>query len=304
MTALPECEQQNARLVDFAYGELQDAPRRALEQHLLGCARCQADLVALRATRNVMASLEPLQAPESGVESLLAYAAAQAEQPRASRRPAWQRWLFAAVPTAALAAIIGTVALRLDPRALAPSATRTEAALPAPLPEPAPVAAPPSAAAAADKAPVEPSFDREGERAVGGLSPEPQAAPPVLGAGRARAHHRVAPKVAPPNDGSALGGGLGRDGYLQKDRAAPAPVAAEKSKPSRAPALNLAPAAAPLPPRPPRPLPRPRPPAAPRRSCLRKRRERRRGAGIRAPGQDPRRRKNPRRSTTRRTRRP
>lgn len=83
-------------LLDYAYGELEGAPRKDVEAHVAGCERCRTALAEISGTRSLMSGLEPEPAPEAGLQSLLAYAeqaaksrAQEAHAPRASRIWSW-----------------------------------------------------------------------------------------------------------------------------------------------------------------------------------------------------------------------
>jgi hypothetical protein len=72
-----DCDDVNARLLDLVYGEGDARERKALQEHVDGCARCRADLEALGRTRaTVRARLD--DAPPPGARSRILEAAAQA----------------------------------------------------------------------------------------------------------------------------------------------------------------------------------------------------------------------------------
>jgi Putative zinc-finger len=121
----------NARLLDLVYGEAPPTERQALEAHVAGCARCQADLAALGHTRaRVRAALDDQPAPSAAHARILqaaaaavAPAAAVAVRPQAAAAPParavvparslslWERlratWTFPTLAT------IGAVAVML-----------------------------------------------------------------------------------------------------------------------------------------------------------------------------------------------
>lgn len=122
------CASVDALLLDYAYGELDGAPRRKVEAHLSGCVACRTALMAMAETRHAMAALTPEPAPEAGLESLLAYAQQARPQPRRTR---FWAWLVPAlsVAGASAAALLLVVGRTGDPAlSLAP----TPAAAPAP----------------------------------------------------------------------------------------------------------------------------------------------------------------------------
>jgi hypothetical protein len=102
------------RLLDFAYGELQPAEARVVEQHLEGCARCAEALADIRGVRTSMSRLSLAPAPDAGLESLLAYAQQSARRAAAGPAPRpswWRRWLVPAVGLAAVS-VFGIVVHR------------------------------------------------------------------------------------------------------------------------------------------------------------------------------------------------
>jgi len=117
-TESPDCARHDALLLEYAYGELAEASRQELEKHLPSCSTCQAELAALRSTRQTMSALVPEPAPEAGLASLLVYAQQQAERQARPARPKWMGWLLGVVPTAAAVVIVATVALHLHSRPL------------------------------------------------------------------------------------------------------------------------------------------------------------------------------------------
>jgi anti-sigma factor RsiW len=88
-------EPRREELLDLALGLLEPEEARALEAHAERCAACRAELAALRQTRQLVAGLPPLPAPERGAAVLLAAARQAAEAAAEARRPRWAlpRWL-------------------------------------------------------------------------------------------------------------------------------------------------------------------------------------------------------------------
>lgn len=104
-------EPRRGELLDLALGLLEPAEARALEAHAAECAACRAELAALRRTREVLASLPPIEAPERGAPVVLAAARQAAE---AARRPGWAapRWLWGGTLGLAGAAALAVLVLR------------------------------------------------------------------------------------------------------------------------------------------------------------------------------------------------
>ncbi|MCE9672744.1 zf-HC2 domain-containing protein [Myxococcus stipitatus] len=112
------------RLLDFAYGELATAEAQAVEAHLQGCTRCTQALADIRGVRLTMAHLSTEAAPDTGLDSLLAYAQQSARRAAAGPAPApsrWRRWLLPVLGVACVA-MLGLFVLR-------PQAPAHEAAL-------------------------------------------------------------------------------------------------------------------------------------------------------------------------------
>jgi anti-sigma factor RsiW len=106
------------QLLDLALGLLEPGEVAALEAHVAGCEACRDELVALRRTRQLLASLEPIEAPARGAAQVLAAARRAAEATPASwpwRRTA-PRWLWGGGLGLAGAAALAVLVLR-DPAA-------------------------------------------------------------------------------------------------------------------------------------------------------------------------------------------
>lgn len=74
------CQEVLARLPDLVEGELADADRRAVEEHLAGCDWCERFGGAYAATvRGVRASLAPAPVPDDVGERLARRLAAELE---------------------------------------------------------------------------------------------------------------------------------------------------------------------------------------------------------------------------------
>ena len=61
------CEQ----LLDYVYGELDDARKKAFEEHLTGCARCQSEAASFGRVRAAVKRVMPPVEPSSNVGGAL-----------------------------------------------------------------------------------------------------------------------------------------------------------------------------------------------------------------------------------------
>jgi hypothetical protein len=104
------------RLLDFAYGELTSAEARLVEEHVRGCSHCTEALDGIRGVRTAMSRLPLESAPDTGLDSLLAYAQQSARRAAAGPAPAsrwWRRWLVPVVSVATVS-VFGVIVLRVD----------------------------------------------------------------------------------------------------------------------------------------------------------------------------------------------
>ncbi len=120
--------QYEDKLLEFAYGELPAHEADAVEAHVLGCARCSQLLSELRSVRTTMAVLTPEPAPAAGLESLLAYAEAQAQRNAqgSEKVPFWKKYLTPLM-VAMAAVTVGVVTVQANKEIdLSPAAAATD----------------------------------------------------------------------------------------------------------------------------------------------------------------------------------
>jgi anti-sigma factor RsiW len=107
---MTDCRPFAGDLGAFHDGELDGAPRLALERHLTGCAACRAQLAELKMLDRAIRAL-PRIAPAADFESRLQERLAFESQPaslarRAPARPRRSRWLHAGGLISGLAAAV------------------------------------------------------------------------------------------------------------------------------------------------------------------------------------------------------
>lgn len=153
------CEQ----LLDYVYGELDEAGTRAFEEHLAGCARCQAEAKSFgrvrAASKKLMPTVEPSPTLGGALHAQLMHAAAQ-RQPRRGVLLAFPRKIVEhpAWAAAAMFAIVGSaVALNWSRGKMAMPVASDEA-------KPAEAPAPPAMTAAPA---AEPQLDEKYKEAGG-----------------------------------------------------------------------------------------------------------------------------------------
>lgn len=107
--------QYEDKLLEFAYGELPPHEASAVDAHVQGCTRCAELLSEIRGVRATMAQLPMEQAPDAGLDSLLAYAEQAARRNTAVAAPPslWKRLLMPLASVAALATV-GVVSYRAN----------------------------------------------------------------------------------------------------------------------------------------------------------------------------------------------
>ncbi|MDP1829732.1 MAG: zf-HC2 domain-containing protein [Archangium sp.] len=106
--------QYEDKLLEFAYGELPQHEADAVDAHVRGCNRCAQSLSEIRGVRATMARLPLEPAPDTGLESLLAYAEQAAKRSSTKTAPSlWKRFL---APLASVMALVtvGVIAFRAN----------------------------------------------------------------------------------------------------------------------------------------------------------------------------------------------
>ncbi|MBK7858356.1 MAG: hypothetical protein IPJ65_06980 [Archangiaceae bacterium] len=108
----PAAHQYEDKLLELAYGELPAHEASAALAHVHGCARCSEALREIQAVRNTMGQLPMQPVPDSGLESLFAYADQAARRNAAGPAPTatWWRKLMAPLAAASALSLIGVVA--------------------------------------------------------------------------------------------------------------------------------------------------------------------------------------------------
>jgi len=102
---------QQEKLLELAYGELAGSDAKRLELHLQACPRCAEALSSIRRVRQTMSQLPTLEAPERGMDSLLAYAEQAARRARSGPASAPSWWSRLIVPAATAVALVAVVAV-------------------------------------------------------------------------------------------------------------------------------------------------------------------------------------------------
>lgn len=99
--------QYEDKLLEFAYGELARPEADAVEAHVRGCAKCSQQLSEIKGVRATMSALPMVDAPDAGLESLMAFAEQAAKRNAASqvKPPFWKRSLAPLMTLMALAVV-------------------------------------------------------------------------------------------------------------------------------------------------------------------------------------------------------
>ena len=164
------------RALDYVYGELDEAQKRAFEEHLPGCARCQAEVASLgrarTAARRVLPAVEPPAALGGALHAQLMHAAAQ-RKPRRGLLLSFPRKIVEhpALSAAAMFVIVGgAIAINWSHGRLAmPVADQSETAAPAVPDAPKPTESAKLAEGAAEAPAAEPvplAKSKEGDKAA------------------------------------------------------------------------------------------------------------------------------------------
>lgn len=250
-------------LMDLAYGELSPEDTLRMEQHVNGCADCAGALKSIGGVRRAMAPLAEVQAPDTGLESLLAYAGQAAARNAAETRsrPAWWRRLgfagWTAVASAlCVAALVSTIGMGTEARSLSGETTLAKASAPAGAERPRLESFGDEREASSEaweehrpreEAPAASSGGMEEKRARGRLDaapPPPPAAPSALGKGSAGPRAQPSRKSVAPGKrsvGVAASAGAPADEVqapmeaedrLAEAVASPAPVAESAPRPA------------------------------------------------------------------------
>ncbi|MBL8950495.1 MAG: zf-HC2 domain-containing protein [Myxococcaceae bacterium] len=104
--------QYEDKLLELAYGELPPGEASAVESHVRSCSRCTEALSEIRSVRSTMGQLPMEPVPDTGLESLFAYADQAARRNAAGPAPTatWWRKLMAPLMAAGALSVIGVVA--------------------------------------------------------------------------------------------------------------------------------------------------------------------------------------------------
>src|SRR5688572_33387243 len=108
----PAAHQYEDKLLELAYGELPAPEASAVESHVRTCARCTEALAEIRTVRSTMGQLPMEPVPDTGLESLFAYADQAARRNAAGPAPVmtwWRRMMTPLIAAGALS-LIGIVA--------------------------------------------------------------------------------------------------------------------------------------------------------------------------------------------------
>lgn len=193
--------QSEDTLLEFAYGELPPHEAEAVDAHVRGCPKCAEALSGIRMVRTTMDQFPMEEAPEAGLDSLLAYAERQATRNRATAPSPWWRRvarapMIAAVSSVAALAVVGLVAWEAN-KAYAPSpaavALETEAKREAPS-APSPVAVVES--------------EEKGAKAEGPVETERLEAPLAVAPGQPKMRKTKQTKQSSSSSAKGLAGGF------------------------------------------------------------------------------------------------
>lgn len=205
--------QSEDTLLEFAYGELPPHEAKAVDAHVRGCPRCAEALSDIRMVRTTMDQFPMEEAPEAGLESLLAYAEQQATRNRATAPSPWWRRvakapLIAAVSSVAALAVVGLLAWEAN-TAYAPSPGAV--ALEAEAKRDAPSAPSPAAVAVAER-------EEKGAKVEGPVETERLEAPLAVAPGQPKmrkAKQSSSSSAKEPTGGFVATGSAGNEAESQ-----------------------------------------------------------------------------------------
>lgn len=109
-----KCDWAQTQLLDYLYGELNEADNSNFQAHLMKCAECQTELAALRQTRRVLAVL-PQEAPAERIvfappPGRRSVAAWWRDAMSLMPQPLWARLSLAAAAALAVLLVAGSLA--------------------------------------------------------------------------------------------------------------------------------------------------------------------------------------------------
>lgn len=107
MTVTTQPHPYEDKLMELAYGELSGVEAGAIQAHVEECERCAKALSEIRSVREVMGQLPMDPVPDTGLESLFAYAdqAARRNAAGPATSTGWRRWLAPLVAMSALGVV-------------------------------------------------------------------------------------------------------------------------------------------------------------------------------------------------------
>lgn len=97
--------QYEDKILEFAYGELPPHEASAVDAHVQHCDKCAQALRKIRSVRAVMADVPFEDAPEAGLDSLLAYAQQAAQRQAKQRGGFGKNWIRFLAPLTSMLAI-------------------------------------------------------------------------------------------------------------------------------------------------------------------------------------------------------
>jgi len=92
--------------LEYAYGELAPPEAKSFEAHLKSCADCARALEDIRSVRRTMGQLPTVPAPNTGLDSLLAYAQQAARRAQAGPDSRSSFWKWVLLPASGALALV------------------------------------------------------------------------------------------------------------------------------------------------------------------------------------------------------